>query len=130
MIRALFLAGLMAGSAMAQEGPRAPDYFVDIVVASGIAQQLALSCPDLSLNPQSVAKDSDALLDRLAEDGITDPNDMPWAEDANLRIDAQVQDFLTQYELDEPSQEKVCGAGKTEILNATAVGRYLLDVSE
>ncbi len=130
MIRAALLLGLTAMPALAQDGPRAPDYFVDVVVASGIAQQLALSCPDLSLNPQTVAKDSDDLLNRLADDGITDPNSMPWAEDANARIDTQVQDFLLQYRLDEPSEEKVCGAGKTEILNETTVGRYLLDVTE
>lgn len=106
----------------------APDYFVDTVVSTGIAQQLARACPTLSLNPQSVAKDSDDLMNQLAADGIMSAEEMPWAEDANARIEAQVQAFMTRTGLDEPTEAKVCETGLAEIAEDTAIGRYLLEV--
>ena len=118
---------LLAGP-VAAEDTVAPDYFVDTVVATGVAQQLARACPTLSLNPQSVAKDSEAMLAKLSEIGVDSAEDMPWAEDANTRIDADVQAFLTRYGLDAPTEETVCSAGMAEIAEETAIGRYLLEI--
>lgn len=127
MIRCTILACVLASAAVADDAV-APDYFVDTVVATAIAQQLARACPTLSLNPQSVAKDSDDLMNQLAADGITSSDEMPWAEDANTRIDAQMQAFSMKYDLDAPTQEKVCDAGDAEIADETSIGRYLLEV--
>nr|WP_255596672.1 DUF5333 family protein [Cognatishimia sp. MH4019] len=118
---------LLASPVLAED-QTAPDYFVDTVVATGVAQQLARACPTLSLNPQTVAKDSDELMNQLAADGVMSAEEMPWAEDANTRIEAQVQAFLTRTGLDEPTQDKVCDVGLTEIAEETAIGRYLLEV--
>ena len=106
----------------------APDYFVDTVMATSVAQQLARACPKLSLNPQTVAKDSDDLMNQLASDGIMSPSQMPWAADANMRIEIKVQAFLTEYGLDAPSEDKVCEAGLAEISAGSEIGRYLLEV--
>ena len=127
MIRRASLICLLASPVQADD-LTAPDYFVDTVVATGIAQQLARACPTLSLNPQSVAKDSDDLMNQLADDGIMSADEMPWTEDANTRIGAQVQAFLTRTGLDAPTEAKVCDAGLAEIAEDTAIGRYLLEV--
>lgn len=127
MIRRAALICLLAGPVVAEDSV-APDYFVDTVVATGVAQQLARACPTLSLNPQTVAKDSDGLMNQLAADGIMSAEEMPWAEDANARIEAEVQAFLTQYGLEKPSEQKVCDAGTAEIAEGSDIGRYLLEV--
>lgn len=127
MIRNAVLFCLLAGPVLAEDAV-APDYFVETVVATGVAQQLARACPTLSLNPQTVAKDSDGLMNRLAEDGIMLASEMPWADDASARIEAEVEAFVAEYGLDAPTEEKVCGAGRAEIAAESAIGRYLLEV--
>ena len=132
---AFFVALLIAGPALAQDAAEevelkpAPDYFVETVVATTTAQQLALSCRALSLNPPVVQQATSEILARLEEDGFDVERADGGMDDPSDRFTALQQAFLEKHGLSEGIDEaSVCRAGLAEINEGTEIGGYLLVV--
>ena len=123
---ATLLATTVAASA---EQVPAPDYFVATVVETSTAQQLALSCPTLSIDPVKAARRTEDVLTRLSEDGFTPENLETRMADPAEAIAALQNAFLAKHQLaDGASTEAVCAAGKAEIAEDSAIGALLLEV--
>ena len=121
----------MATPALAEGQIVAPDYFVTTVMETSTAQQVAVSCPILSINPALMADRSEAALARLAEDGFTpDTLETQMANPADAI--AVLQDaFMAKHDLGaDGSQAAVCAAGKAEIADGTGIGALLLEVAQ
>lgn len=129
MIGRLVIAGVCAvvtTSALADTMRPAPDYFVDMVMATTTAQQLALSCPTYSFELLKASHSSGAVISRLQEDGFdTDLLDeqMSGFEEA---LGARQETFLSKYGLDDPDEVKVCAAADAEFDAETELGTYLI----
>lgn len=136
MLRAVFsVALLIAGPALAQDAAEAvelkpaPDYFVETVVATTTAQQLALSCAALSLNPPVVQQATSEVLSRLEADGFDVGRTDGGMDDPSDRFTALQQAFLQKHGLREGIDEaSVCRAGMAEINEGSEIGSYLLVV--
>jgi hypothetical protein len=129
MIRLLVTASVCAAvtmSAQADTMRPAPDYFVDMVMATTTAQQLALSCPIFSFELLKASHASGAVISRLQEDGF-DTNlldeQMSGFEEA---LGARQETFLSKYGLDDPDEVKVCAAANAEFDAGTEIGGYLV----
>ena len=105
-----------------------PEYFLDEIVAASWAEQVAKFCPQLSVNPISAAQLSQALLERLSEDGI-DLDTVEAASDADAIAQRQAV-FLEKHGLIEPDQAAICAAGRAEIAEGSPIGAYLTEVSQ
>nr|WP_255569787.1 DUF5333 family protein [Actibacterium sp. 188UL27-1] len=120
----------LAGDVQAQEPRPAPGYFVDIVMATTTAQQLALSCPSLSFDIVAASRATEPVVARLAEDGF-DPDqlDTQITGFSELIADKQAA-FVAKHGLAEnPGADAVCAAGAAEIAASSDVGAYLLSVT-
>ncbi len=118
-----------AAPAMADTRPM-PEYFVSALVATSAAQALALSCPELSVDPVAVVKASEGLMTKLEADGfdLNDPSAQMESGEAEL-TKAQTA-FMDKHQLEGASGEAVCTAGRSEISQGTEIGTLLVEVSE
>lgn len=131
MIRAAIIAcALCATPAWADLRP-APGYFLDAIVATSTAQQLALSCPEVSIDPVIIGKASGAVLTQLEADGFdVNAADMGML-DASADIQARQEAFVAKHGLAEgASTEAVCAAARAEMADGTDIGTYLVEVAE
>ena len=139
MIRLTVVLLAFAGAAMAQEQEPAddpelrpaPDYFVAAVVASTTAQQLAVSCDTLSLDPPKVQTLTANVLEKLDEDGF----DISRADGGMLapddRFELLQQAFMLKHDLTGViTSEMVCAAGLAEIAEDTPIGRLLVELEQ
>ena len=127
------LAVALPGLAAAQERVLlpAPDYFIAAVVASTTAQELARACPTLSLNPPKLQEMTSNLLLQLEDDGFDIGRPDAGMESSEERFVERQQMFLHTHGLDKnPSTEKVCAAGLSEIASESDIGALLVEVTE
>ena len=104
----------------------APDYFVQTVVATTTAQQIARSCRTLSLNLATVQPATTALLQRLDSDGFDISRADAGMEEPTDRFTALQEAFLVKHGLSEGiGEDEVCAAGRAEIDEGTEIGTYL-----
>ena len=109
----------------------APAYFLDAIVASTTAQQLARSCPDVSVDPVVVSNASGGVLNRLEADGFDVTTADLGMQDATDAIKERQDAFLAKHTLsDGASIESVCAAARVEMAEGTQIGTYLVEVSE
>ncbi|PRY21514.1 hypothetical protein CLV78_109127 [Aliiruegeria haliotis] len=120
-----------AGTASAQDKQPAPGYFIDTIVATTTAQNIALACPTLSFELLRASRVSGKVLEQLAKDGFDEANLEATMEDPAERIRAAQTAFLDKHDL--PKQgaefEAVCAAGLAEIAEGTEIGLYLLEIT-
>ncbi|MEP3920988.1 DUF5333 family protein [Ascidiaceihabitans sp.] len=128
LFAALIAACCVAGTGQAAERP-APDYYLDALIDTTTAQQLALSCPTLSVNLPRVAQATGDVIARLEEDGFTMTAEQTGMEDATDALASRQDAFVTKYGLQNPSADAVCAAGRAEIQEGTVMGSYLIEVS-
>ena len=122
--------GLTASVAWADLRP-APGSFLDTVVAASTAQQLALACPILSINPGVITEASSQVMARLEDEGFDITREDLGMEDATAAIRARQNAFLEKHGLfDGAPTADVCASGISEIAEATAIGQFLLEVPE
>ncbi|MEM9795122.1 MAG: DUF5333 family protein [Pseudomonadota bacterium] len=121
---------LLSGLAIAQDEP-VPDYFVIAVFDVSTAQTLARSCATLSVDPVLAARQTEAVLAQLTEDGYTPENIQARMADPSEAIGRLQRDFMDRHGLSTgAAEEAVCAAGQKEIAEGTGVGALLLEVSE
>ena len=132
MVRAISFAVVFcfASAVQAQEARPAPDYFVDSVMATTTAQQLAVACPTLSFNIIAASRATGPVMERLIEDGF-DPDQLEsqmtgFAEAMAARQAA----FLARHDLSDGAEsEKVCAVGAAEIAEGSDIGSFLTKVA-
>lgn len=122
--------GVMPFGALAGGERPAPDYYLDVLIATTTAQQLALSCPTLSVNLPAMAEASGAVINRLSEDGFDMTAEKTGMADASAAIAARQTAFVEKYGLDAPTEARVCAAGRAEIAAGTVMGSYLIEVAD
>ena len=108
----------------------APTYYVEALFAVSTAEQLANFCPQVSMNLQATNEASETLLARLSADGIEGNaiTELTGVEAAVADLQAQ---FVETYGLDDdPTEEVLCNAALSEIEQESAVGEYLMEVSQ
>lgn len=134
MIALASLAGLMAAPLAAEDAPMplraAPEYFIETVFAVSVSGALARACPGLSVNPLAVTQASDALDAQLAADGFPADDPVAVMSDAQSRMDARQDAFMTAYPLIGAGTEEVCAAGRAEMAAGTVLGGLLVEVPE
>lgn len=125
----LAAAALVAMPALADTRPM-PDYFVGALVATSAAEAVALSCPQLSIDPVAVVKSSETLLSQLETDGFNVSNPSVEMESGDDKLAAAQQVFMDKHALEGASSEVVCAAGRAEIADGSAIGLLLVEVSQ
>lgn len=130
MIRITLISVALATPAWAELRP-APDYFLDAIVATSTAQELARSCPSVSIDPVVVGKASGDVLGRLEAEGFDiNSNDMGM-QDASAAIKLRQDDFVAKHGLaDGANPADVCAAARIEMAEGTQIGTYLVEVSQ
>ncbi len=131
MIRATVIScALCASPAWAELRP-APGYFLDAIVATSTAQQLALSCPGVSIDPVAVSRGTDDVLIRLETDGFDVNSDDMGMLDASTEIQERQDAFLTKHALSNGAEaDDVCAAARVEMAEGTQIGTYLMEVGQ
>ncbi|WP_068115044.1 DUF5333 family protein [Tropicimonas marinistellae] len=121
----------VAFGAAAQEPQPAPGYFLETIVATTTAQNLALACPYLSFDIFRASTVSDDVLARLADDGFDAKNLEATMADPADEIRRMQQAFLVKHGLprDGADFEAVCAAGLAEIAEGTAIGGFLTEIT-
>ncbi|MDU8945880.1 DUF5333 family protein [Ovoidimarina sediminis] len=128
---------LLAGLAAAQDAAPekdvelrpAPDYFVEAVVASTTAQQIARACEALSLDPPRVQAMTGAVLQRLLDDGFDLERPDGGMKESQDKFAAEQVKFMAKHGLEGAiSSEMICAAGTAEIEEGTAIGALLIAV--
>lgn len=117
--------------ALAEDAAPAPDYFVTTVMETSTAQQLAVSCPTLSVHLGRMAERTEAVLAQLTEEGFAPENLLARMEDPADRIAILQNLFMDKHGLKEDgSTTAVCAAGQAEIAEGTGIGALLIGVAE
>ena len=119
-----------AGAAQAAELRAAPEYYLAALIDSSTAQQLALSCSDLSVDPVRMARLSRDIIDRLEADGFTMTADNTGMADASDILAARQADFVSKHGLQAADEARVCAAGRAEIAEGSGMGLLLIDLAQ
>lgn len=126
LIAAMFMS-MNAGTVSAADRP-APDYYLEALINTTTAQQLALSCPTLSVDLAVMADASGVVINRLEADGFTMTAEQTGMSASTDALAARQQVFVTKHGLDTPTPALVCAAGKAEIAEGTVMGSFLIEV--
>ncbi len=131
MIRASLITSVaLATPAWAELRP-APEYFLDVIVATSTAQELARACPTVSIDPVVVGNASGAVLSQLEEDGFDVLADDLGMEDTGPGIQQRQDAFVAKHGLaDRADAETVCAAARLEMAEGTQIGTYLVEVTQ
>ncbi len=127
---------LLSASVMAAATPamaelrQAPDYFIGALIATEIAQAIAINCPVLSVNPQAAQKMSEDVMNWLAEDGFDEADPTAEMENPNDQLNALQARFMDKHQLAGAGADKVCAAGKAEMADETDIGNLLVEVAQ
>lgn len=132
-MRPVVLAGciavVLAQPLCAQDLRVAPDYYIDGVFAASMAQQIALACPTLSVNPVATSTLSSGVLARLESEGYDITNLDFDVRAGQQALDQRVTAFGERTGLQSGAlTETVCLAGQREIKAGSDVGKLLLTV--
>ncbi len=132
MIRTAIICVTLGLAVQVQAADRpAPDYFIDAVMATTTAKQLALACADISINLPVVSADSGAVMDRLKADGFDTATDTLGMTDPSAQIAAMQVAFLDKHNLQEgAAQRDVCSAARVEMAEGSQIGTYLMEVAQ
>ncbi|MEM9436603.1 MAG: DUF5333 family protein [Pseudomonadota bacterium] len=127
--RTAILALTWAGVSSASAEIAAPDYYIEALFAVSTAEQLANFCPEIAFDLSYANTRSNALLERLAGDGISGDalTVMAGIEEGVAKLQ---EAFVARHGLASPSGDVVCEVARSEIAEASAVGAYLKDVDE
>lgn len=123
---ALTLAG---SSAFAADRP-APAYFLDTVMAVSTAQQLALSCPSISVNVVVISNASGKVMSQLDTDGFDTSSETLGMLDTSDAFAARQAAFMARHDLEGANGDAVCAAARREITEKTVIGTYLMEVAQ
>ncbi len=105
----------------------APDYFVEAVVASTTAQQIARACDTLSLDPPKVQNMTAEILRRLQDDGFDIERADGGMLESQEKFAAEQVKFMAKHDLQGIiSSDMICAAGQIEIEEGTAIGGLLV----
>jgi len=109
----------------------APDYFLDAIVATSTAQELARACPTVSIDPVVLGNASGDVLSQLEEDGFDVLADDLGMEDTGPGIKLRQDAFVAKHGLANGAEtEAVCAAARSEMAEGTQIGTYLVEVSQ
>ncbi|MCR9125389.1 MAG: DUF5333 domain-containing protein [Rhodobacteraceae bacterium] len=132
MIRAACItaAALVAALPAAASDRVAPDYFVIAVMETTTAQQLALACPRISINPVTISAASGIVLERLTADGFDPALDDLGMADPSAAIAVHQDAFMDKHALRGADQGAVCASALAEMAEGTTIGSYLMEVAQ
>ena len=119
---------MIGANAVSAADRPAPAYYLEALIDTTTAQQLALSCPSLSVDLAVMAEATGVVINRLEADGFTmtaEQTGMLSSEDA---LTARQQVFVAKHGLETPTPDLVCAAGKAEIAEGTVMGSFLIEV--
>lgn len=107
----------------------APEYYLDALFDASMAQQIALACPALSVNPAATSAMTGQVLERLEADGFDMANPDFDAAQAQAGFAARLSAFAERTGLgDGAATDVVCAVGRSEIDGATKIGALLVAV--
>ena len=129
-VSAICGAAMLVATPAAADLRPAPDYFIGALIASEVAQAVALNCPVLSVNPSAAQKMSEDVIGWLEADGFDPADPTSEMEDATDRLRALQASFMDKHQLAGANSDQVCEAGRREIADGTDIGRLLVEVSE
>lgn len=131
MIRLVVISLALATPALAADQVPAPAYFVTTVMETSTAQQLALSCPEVSVNPVHMTQRTETVLEQLNADGFTEENLNERMQDPTEAIAVLQQGFLEKHDLVEGAEvAAVCAAAQAEIAEQSGIGHLLIGAEE
>jgi hypothetical protein len=118
---------LLASAAVAQERSAAPEYFVQTLMATATAENIAELCPTLSFDAAAAADRSTEVMERLAAEGHDTKNLTATLQDPAERVRAMQNKFLGRYGLQRTGGDDklVCDAGMAEIAQGSEIGSFL-----
>jgi len=120
---------LVSAPAATQELRPAPEYYVDAIVAVTAAQSLARSCSTVSVDPVRMSRESERVLERLAEDGFDPSSPDPSMIDPSAEINARLVALFEGHGLASGATEaEVCAAASAELASGSAVADLLVEV--
>lgn len=129
VIRLAVMSAVLAAPAMAEVKP-APQYFVDALFASTAAQQVALFCPSLSIEPIAAQNQSETILAKLDQDGFDTTQEDLGMADISDTVAGLSTAFMARHGLDGVGADKVCDAGRAEIADASYIGALLIEAAQ
>jgi len=113
-------------SLTAQAQTAAPDYYVEALFAVSTAERLVEFCPEVGLDTFAVNAQAEAVLDRLAADGVT--GDALLGLTGVEEAVAALQDAFTErHGLATPSEARICDAARAEIAAESVLGQILVE---
>ncbi|MEL6609897.1 MAG: DUF5333 family protein [Pseudomonadota bacterium] len=124
---AVTFAATFAAPARAVE---APDYFVQSIFDATTAEQLAIFCDSVDMDPEGAQAATNALLERLAGDGFDDPAVYPTFTGVEEGVSTRQDAFVARYALDDPTGDKVCEAARAEMAAGSGISEYLKEATQ
>ena len=118
---------MAASTVQAQDLRPAPEYYTNAIFSIQMAEALALSCSTVGVDLFATQARVTELDELLAADGFdTDQPFVQMIDPAPVLRDLQ-SDFLAKHPLQDPTEEKVCAAARTEIAEDTIIGKLLVE---
>lgn len=117
----------MAAPAWAEELRPAPDYYVEAVFAIQMAEALALDCDAVTVDLFATQARVTEMTEALVADGFD--ADQPFAQmiDPAPRLRDMQAAFVGQYGLEDPDQDALCAAARSEMEKTSPLGALLKD---
>ncbi|MEL6688964.1 MAG: DUF5333 family protein [Pseudomonadota bacterium] len=104
----------------------APDYYAEALFAVSTAETLVNFCPEIGLDTAALNTAAEAVLNRLADDGIGGDAivSLSGVEPAVAELQAA---FTERHGLSEPSESAICAAARAEMAEGSAIGQILTE---
>ncbi|MEL6913269.1 MAG: DUF5333 family protein [Pseudomonadota bacterium] len=123
-LRTSLLAALLGAGAASAEAV-APDYYLDALFAVTTAERLAQFCPEVDVSLAAANAASEALLSRLAEDGLVG-DALTELSGVEYGVGLRQASFMERHGLNAPSVEEICAAAEAEMAEGSALGGLLM----
>ena len=116
---------LALGTSAAAE-TAAPDYYSEALFAVSTAETLVNFCPGIGLDTAALNAAAEAVLNRLAADGIAGDAivSLSGVQPAVAVLQAA---FTERHGLAEPSEAAICAAARAEMADGSAIGQILTE---
>jgi len=122
------LSALTALSPQARAEQQAPDYFIEVMFNTTTAERLAQFCQTVTVDTLHAQAQSEALINRLGEDGYGDVTSFGTLAGLEEGVVAMQTAFLEEYGLAGAGPERVCEVAEAEIDQGTTLGAYLVRI--
>ena len=127
MIRAAVISLACATPVAAEDLRPAPEYFVDALFATSMAQALAEICEDLGLNFPQMQVTFDTLNTQLSADGFDTEEPFKDMQDMTGQVHQRQSAFLEKHPIEGATPDEACAAARSEMAEGSAIGALLME---